>query len=160
MPHGPQPNPITPPLPYRTLAGNVQEYLGSAIAAELPAGVSSSVGYPAGGPEAEHVWIEGGFAALLPRRISGGAARDEEATITVRCVATVSGGEFGPARNRALEFAGAVEDVLVSDPTLGGLVAEAHVAEIDGQDAIPDESSRQYGVTLRIAYRATVGRAL
>lgn len=145
-------------MAFRNLAAAIQDHLATTIAAELPADVPCSAGYPAGGVTAEAVWIAGDLSATYPGAISGGAQRDEAGTVTVRVLVKMTGADYGPARDRALELAGAVEDAISGDPTLGGIVAEAHVSSATGQEAVPDERSREYGVSLVVSYTATVSR--
>ena len=139
----------------RLLAPDVQDALADLIADNLSAGVPCSVGYPPGGLEATHVWVSGDFDADLPSRISGGKQRDEDGLVEVRVIVSQSETLFAPPRDAALVIVGQIEDVLVADPTLGGVVGECHLEHVKGAEAIPDKTLRQYGVTLTIAYTGT-----
>jgi hypothetical protein len=137
-------------------AAAVQDALSAVIVAELPDGVPCSVGYPAGGLQAEHIWISGEFDATLPRYVSGGFQRDETGEVEVRISVVWSAADMAGPRDRALELSQIVEDAVSMDPTLGGVVEEAHVASARGNEAAPDEHSRQYGLSMRVAYQTTV----
>lgn len=136
-------------------AAAVQDALGAAIADQLLAGEPSSVGYPAGGLQAEHIWVSGEFDAALPRYVSGGLQRDETGEVEVRISVVMSDADMSGPRDRAFELSQIVEDAVSVDPTLGGTVEEAHVSGARGNEAAPDEHSRQYGLVLRVAYQAT-----
>lgn len=136
-------------------AAAVQDALGVAIFGQMPAGVPCSVGYPAGGLQAEHIWVSGEFDAALPRYISGGFQRDETGEVEVRISVVMSDADMSGPRDRAFEISQIVEDAVSLDPTLGGTVEEAHVSGARGNEATPDEHSRQYGLVLRVAYQTT-----
>lgn len=142
-------------MAFRILAPDVQDALHDALKAVLPAEVQLSRGYPAGGLKVKSVRIDVDYDAEIQRVISGGSQRDESGSVTVKVVRTLSTADPVAVRDGAGELAGYVEDVLTTDPTLGGVVEEAHIAASDGQEAIPDEHTRQYGLALRIDYTAT-----
>jgi len=146
-------------MAFSLLAPAVQDALATAIAAQLPAGVPCSLGYPAGGPQAEHVWIAGDFDAELPRYVSGGGARDELASLMVRILVTQRATDYEPVRDRALVLAGAVEAALGADPTLGGLVVFARIVRGQADEAIPEATTRAVGLTLTIRYQGTATAA-
>ena len=140
-------------------AAAVQDAMATAIATQQAAigdVTPLSVGYPAGGLLAAHIWIAGEFNVTMPQRVSGGLQRDEEGEIEVRVSVVWSAADMVTARNRALAIAAIVENAVSVDPTLGGVVQEAHVANVSGREAAPDEHSRQYGLLLRVAYQTTV----
>ena len=91
----------------------------------------------------------------MPRRISGGLQRDELGEVEVRISVVLSDSSMLPARDRVIVLAKIVENAVSTDPTLGGVVGEAHVAGARGNEATPDEHSRQYGLVLRVAYQTT-----
>jgi hypothetical protein len=122
-------------------------------AAEEPTPVS--VGYPPGGLQAEHIWIGGQFDAEMQRYVSGGLQRDEIGEVEVRILVKWSAAEMLTACDRALALSEIVEDAVSTDPTLGGVVEEAHVAGVRGNEGMPDEHSREYGLVMRVAYRTT-----
>jgi hypothetical protein len=136
-------------------AAAVQDALGAAISDQLPAGVPCSIGYPAGGLQAEHIWISGEFDVAMPLYVSGGFQRDELGEIEVRISVIWSDADMAGPRDRALELSEIVEDAVSLDPTLGGAVQEAHVASVRGNEAAPEEHRRQYGLVLRVAYQVT-----
>jgi hypothetical protein len=143
---------------FRTVAAAVQDYLEAQISVALPT-VATSVCYPAGGLMAEQVWVSGEFDADVSRAVSGFRGRDERGSVEVRVSVVQSTAEGTEPRDRALAIAGAVEDVVRSDPTLGGLATVAQVEHVKGQEAIPEETERQYAITLTIGYLATVSAA-
>jgi hypothetical protein len=139
-------------------AAAVQDALATAIGTQQTAisdATPLSVGYPAGGLLAEHIWISGEFDVAMPRRASGGLQRDEEGTVEVRVSVVYSASVMATARDRAIAIAKIVENAVSVDPTLGGVVQEAHVASVAGAEAAPDEHSRQYGLVLRVVYQTT-----
>lgn len=140
---------------FRTVAAAVQDYLEAQISAALPS-VACCATYPAGGLQEEQVWVSGEFEAEIVSTVSGFRGRDEKTTLEVR-VSVVQSTERGTdVRDRALAIAGAVEDVVKADPTLGGRVTVAQVEHVKGSEAIPEEHRRQYGVVLTIGYLASV----
>jgi len=139
-------------------AGVVQDALGAVIADQLllaGESVALSIGYPSGGLAAEQIWIDAQFDASFPRYVSGGYQRDEEAEIEVRLSVRLTDDAMSGPRDRALALAGIVEDAVSIDPTLGGVVVAAKVTSALGGEAIPDESSRLYGIRMRVAYTLT-----
>ena len=143
---------------FRVLAPEAQDYLKARIALELPQSVPCDVGFPPGTLEADHVYVGGEWEAELQLPVSGGNQRDEASSIHVRCLATFSTAEYAEARDRALAYAGAVEDAVSDDPSLGGLVEFAWVSRVRCQEAIPSERSRSVGVTVTISYAQAVSR--
>jgi hypothetical protein len=136
----------------------LQKALATAIATQLEASGDAtpvSVCYPAGGLTAEHIWISGKFDAEMPRCVSGGRQRDDEGYVEVRISVVWSTSDGVVAEDRAVALSKFVENAVSVDPTLGGAVQEAHVAGVSGNEAMPDEHSRQYGLVLRIAYQTT-----
>lgn len=143
---------------FRLLVDSVQVALAGAIASRLAGlGVPSGIGYPVGGPQEEHVWVAADFDVALPRRTSGGFNRDEDGTVKVRILVTRTTDDPLDPLARALLLEAAVEDAVGADPTLGGLVLEAKVASVQGEEAIAEDRRRQYGITVTVAYAAAVG---
>jgi hypothetical protein len=144
---------------FRPLFAQVQDYLAAAVSAELaalPDEVACDLGYPAGGIQDRHVWVAGALEAAHPFHLSGFAQRGEDALVQVHILVTMTSDAMAEPRDEALALAGVVEDVLAEDRTLGGLVDSAAVVGTNGEEAIPEERTRQYGITLRIAYSAGV----
>jgi hypothetical protein len=140
---------------FRTFAPSVQDALAVEIAKQIEDKTPCDVGYPARGLRPKHIWISATFDARLPRRISGGKQRDEETDIYVRCVAKVTGTSYAAARDAAATLAGYVEDAVTADPTLGGVVKEAHISAVEGQEAIPEKTAREVGFSVTVSYQAT-----
>lgn len=143
---------------FRILTARVQDALAAAIQTRLPAGVAFAVGYPAGGVQDRHVWVIGDFSTALPWYVSGMAQRGEEGQVQVKVISTETTELMTDPRDDALAIAAAVEDAVTADPTLGGLVDEAHVLSIAGQEAIPEERRRQMGLTITVGYTASAAR--
>lgn len=143
---------------FRVVAPSIQDYLQDRLAARLPA-VACSVGYPAAGPAAEQLWVEGAFSAQLPSVTSGMGGRDETGTLTIRVLVTQTAEAFVPVRDRALEIVGEVEDLLLEDPTINGLAILARVTAVQIAEAHPEEHAVQTGATVTITYTATVSAA-
>jgi hypothetical protein len=145
---------------FATQAPAVMAALAAAIATEIASAheaTPSSLGYPAGGLGAEHIWVSGEFDCEMPRYVSGGLQRDETGKVEVRISVKWSDADMVTVIDRAVELAQIVEDAVSTDPTLGGVVTtEAHVSSARGAEAIPDEHSRQYGLAMWVAYQTTV----
>jgi hypothetical protein len=145
---------------FRPLFPQIQDYLAAALSAALaalPAEVACDLGYPAGGVADRHVWVAGAVEAAHPFYTSGFGQRGEDATLRVHIVVTMTSDAAAEPRDEAVALAGVVEDVLAKDRTLGGLVDSAAVAGTNGEEAIPEERTRQYGITLQVAYSASAG---
>jgi len=143
---------------FRPLFADVQNRLGGDIAAALlalPGEVACSVGYPAGGIADRQVWLSGEVHVQHPLHTSGFALRGEQATLLVHILVTMTSDTMTEPRDEAIDLAGVIEDVLAEDRTLGGLVDSVFVAAADGEEGIPEERTRQYGLTLQIAYDGT-----
>lgn len=143
-------------------AAAVQDALAVLVAERLDAeGVASCVGYPAGGPNDEHVWIEGGFKAALTRRTSGGGSRLEAVKLRVRVLITKAADEVAELRDRALVLAAIIEDAVDDNERLGGLVERTWVDDAEADEGIlpPPDGRRQYGITVHVAYEVTVSRS-
>ena len=143
-------------------AAAVQDALAELLAERLASeGVASCVGYPAGGPNDEHVWVEGGFRAALTRRTSGGGSRLESAKLAVKVLVTKAADDVAPLRDRALVLAAIVEDAVTDNERLGGLVERIWVDDAEADEGIlpPPDTRRQYGLTLHVAYEVTVTRS-
>jgi hypothetical protein len=141
---------------FRVIAPAVQAAIGLAVAAALPAGVACSVGYPVGGLADEQVWVSGDFDAQTTWEVSGQRMRGETAPLEVRISVTQSTEAFADPQARCLELEACVEDAIAADPTLDGLVDECSVTEVKGQEAIPSETSRAYGVVVTVTYSGAV----
>ena len=81
--------------------------------------------------------------------LSGYASRDERTELTVLCLAQGSGDSFTKKRDAALALADEVEDALVADRTLGGLVDVAYVENISVSEGVV-ERDRGCGVEVRV----------
>lgn len=142
------------------LAAPVQDALGERLTEALAeTAVPCSVGYPPGGPDVEHVWIAGEFEASFPRYLSGVGGRDESAQIRVKVMVTQTADTMAEPRDRAIDLAALCEQAVSDDPTLGGLVEEAHVATAKGLEGVTPDGARQYALELSVAYTAAVSRA-
>ena len=141
---------------FRTLAPQVQAALLAAIAPSLPATTSISLGYPTGGLADQQVWICGDFDSTIAWATTGWTQRAEEGTTEVRVSVVQTTPNFADPQALALLIAGCVEDAIAADRTLGGVVDRAEVTAIKGQEAIPEETRRQYGVTLSVFWAGEV----
>lgn len=140
---------------FRPVAPTLQDWLLERLITDLPT-VACSLGYPAGGLADEQVWVAGEFDADLLRVVSGYGGRDEEGSLEVRISVIQTGNEYTPVRDRALEIAGVLEDILVEDPTMGGLCSVAQVAHAKASEAHPEDRKVQCGLSITITYLATV----
>lgn len=141
-------------MSFRPIAPEIKTRLRDAIAARLPAGVPCSRNYPAGGVQWRHVWIHGDYEAAMSSYTSGGGSRQEDGRVFVRVIVKTD----ATAEEKALELAGAVEDAIADDPTLGGLVDFASITASAGNEAVPSEHEREYGITLTVTYSGAASR--
>ena len=137
------------------LAPAVQDALFEAIAAAAPAEVAVSLGYPAGGLSAEQIWVQGDCEAQVSLETSGYEQREEDCSLEVRIAVLQAVPDFAPVRDRAFALYQLLEGVLAADRTLGGLVDRCSVSAYKGQEAIPDEHQRQYGITVTVTWAGT-----
>jgi hypothetical protein len=128
-----------------------QDAVHAAVAAELPGDVPCDLGWPDGGPQELHVWVDAGFESEITSYLSGGRLRDESGIVKVRVLVSAKDMRAAAMRDAALELAGNVEDAIADDPTLGGLVQHARVAKVEGEYGLT-EGRRQYGLTVSVAY--------
>jgi len=140
---------------FRFAFPDVQDALAAAIALKMADGVPVSVGYPRGGVQEEHVWIDGSVDVDMPRHLTGYASRDEECRLSVRILVSLTAEDMVDARDAAVELAHRVEDAMAADRTLGGLVTNLRTVGAVGEEAIPEERTRQYGITLTVGFAAT-----
>ena len=137
---------------FRTIVPQVQAALLAAITPLLPTTTSISLGYPAGGLAVEQVWLCGDFDSEIAWATTGWKQREEDSTCEVRVSVVQTTPDFLAPQAQALLLAGCVEDALALDRTLGGIVDRAEVTHGKGQEAIPEESKRQYGITLTVSW--------
>ncbi len=140
---------------FPTLADELASRLSAALSL-LPEEVPCSLGYPAGGVRDEHVWVSGAVSAEHPFYATGLQTRGEKGRLRVHLIVTRSADEMSEPRDRVLELAALVEDVLAEDRTMDGLVDGVFVVASEGQEAIPDKGRRQYGLTLTLEYEGSV----
>lgn len=140
---------------FRPLAPQVQDHLLENLSARLD-GVACSLGYPVGGLAAEQVWVAGDFDADMPRAVSGYGGRDEEGAVEIRVSVMQTTAVYTDVRDRAVEIAGELEDLIVEDPTLGGLVSDSHVHHVKASEAHPEERTIQCGLTITVVYQGSV----
>jgi hypothetical protein len=137
---------------FRTLTPAVQGALYGALAGAADGDVQVSLGYPAGGLAAEQIWVPVDFDSTIAWATTGWTQREEDGEVEVRIAVLLGTDDPLAPQARALVLAGLVEDALAADRTLGGLVDRAEVSALKGQEAIPDEHQRQYGVTVTVAW--------
>jgi len=141
---------------FRSFAPEAQQRLRDAIAERLPGGVRCDIGYPAGGLDADHVYIGAAFDVRVNLELSGGRVRGEEVDITARCIATRHTDDLADPQEAALELAGCVEDAVQATPTLAGLCDFAYVSGIETGENFQSESERQYLVVVIITCSGSV----
>ena len=83
-------------------------------------------------------------------------SRSEDGTVLVRITITHTDAELAAVAARAWEVENVLEDAIIADPTLGGLVDEARIRRLKGSEAIPDERTRQYGIEASVTYSGTI----
>ena len=132
-----------------------QDALYTVVAAATTTPVS--LGYPAGGLRKEHVWIAGNGSVSLADGVSGYGQRDETMTTEIRVKVDKLASEFTAARDLAFAITSDIEDAIAADVTLGNTVDFARVTQVDVDEAIPDERTRQVGITLTVTAQAAVG---
>lgn len=115
-----------------------------------------TLGWPAGGLESDHVWIAGAGTVTPHDPLSTLTQRDETLTCEVRIITDYTASDYTTSRDRAFEIAEDVEDAIAAAPTLGDVVTYCVVSGIRVGEAIPDERTRQVGITLTVTAEATV----
>lgn len=142
---------------FRIAAGDAQDALGALIDAALAGtDVRSGVGYPPGGPDAEHVYVSGEFDAELQYVVSGGTQHDETAPLTVVIVVSHPESEMAPNRDRALELAALIGAALTANPSFSCAVRWSRITAAAGREAVDDDGRRVYMVRLTVTYDTTV----
>ena len=145
---------------FAVMAPEVQDALAEVIAEEIAGtGVPSCVGYPAGGPAEEQVWMEGGFELAFVRRTSGGTSRTEVAALTVKVLITRTADEVAELRDRALVLVAHIEDAVRDHETLTGLVERLWVESTKANEGVLEDGRRQFGATVTVRYEVTVSRS-
>lgn len=138
-------------MAYLPSIGAVQDAVARVVAAALE-GVPVDVGYPPGGPQADHVWVSGDADCRYQELDSVPAHRTEHGTVRVHVLCTRIARTLDVARDECLSLAARVEQAIAADLTLGGAVDWSRVESVEGKEGAADERTRQYGVTLTVAY--------
>lgn len=147
-------------MAFELRANAAQDWLASALSDTLGRiSVPVSLGYPIGGPDAEHVWVVGDLDAAFSRRTSGGGMRDETGTLTVKILVTRRCEEFATVRDRAGEVLDVIEATLSADPLMGGTVYSASLSAAKGSEGVTKDGERQFGLDLSITYYANTIRS-
>ena len=144
-------------MAFRPVAPAVQAALKSGLAAETT--VPCSIGYPVGGVASKQVWFTGEWQERVVRAVSGWGGRDVVGEIEARVMVTETSEVWTAVEADALTIAAAIEDLIVADPTLSGAVANCWVTLTKSVEAHPEERTIQCGLSLTIAYEATVSAA-
>lgn len=116
-----------------------------------------SLGHPARLGKRE-VWVGGDVEDWrVEYRQSGLVARDEEYTLRVSVLVTMTGASYEKVRDEVRTYTDAIEDALAADPTLGGEVMLATVVDPTLDEAIgQDGRSRMVLETLGVRIKAHV----
>jgi hypothetical protein len=147
-------------MAFEIRANAAQDWLAAELSAALERIlVPVSLGYPIGGPDAEHVWVVGDLDAAFSRRTSGGGMRDESGTLTVKILVTRRCEEFATVRDRAGEILDVIEAAISSDPLMGGAVYNAELVAAKGSEGVTKDGERQFGLDLSITYYANTTRS-
>ncbi|MGH9168731.1 MAG: hypothetical protein ACRD02_12990 [Acidimicrobiia bacterium] len=98
-------------------------------------GVPLDVGFPDGGPQAEHIWVSGRvddwdqeWETTGPATGPDAASRQETFTLTVVCVVSAATVSWTEARDRVLAIAAEVARAALGDDTLAGAVFQSLVS--------------------------------
>lgn len=140
---------------FRPVAPAIQAYLRDGLAALLPS-VPTAVGYPVGGVTDEQLWLPGEWEERTVRAVSGWGGRDVAGQLEVRVVVTRTSDSWTDVRDRALEIAAGLEDLILADPTLAGVATSCWVAASRAIEAHPEERTIQCALSLTVSYEATV----
>lgn len=129
-----------------------------ALTARIKEAVDAPVtlGYPAKGFAREGVWVAGRGRVECDAGVSGWADRDESLTVELRIKADWTTEQWEDALDRAWEIEAAIDTALAADQTLGGVVERAWISAIDVEEAIPEKTVRQAGLTVTVSAVATV----
>jgi hypothetical protein len=117
-----------------------------------------SVGAPPGGPQAEHVWIEGGVddwaQTWETTGLAASAAREERYTVSVYVLILRAGDDYKAPRDKCFAVAAALEEALRGDPALAGSGAfQAELSSGAFGEAIVD-GARYVALEIRVAVLA------
>ncbi len=119
-------------------------------------GVPVTVGYPAGGPNVEHIWIAGqvtDWTREWETTAVANAPIREEFTLELYVVVSRRVRTFEEVRVRLLAILDEIEAAVTADFTLGGAVAVATLTGGEIQEGIDDER-RSGGAELRVRCEA------
>lgn len=107
----------------------------------------TSLGYPHGGLGSDDVWVSGGGTSELEYELSGMSGADENLTGVVRIVVTRSSAKYESVSDEAWAHLSEVAAAIKADRTLGGMVDNLRIVRITDEEAVPETSKRQIGIT-------------
>jgi hypothetical protein len=140
---------------FRPVAPTIQTHLRDGLAAIQPS-VPAAIGYPVGGVADEQLWLPGEWEERTVRAVSGWGGRDVAGQLEVRVVVTRTSDVWTDVRDRALEIAAELEDLILADPTLAGIATNCWVAASKAIEAHPEERKIQCALSVTVSYEATV----
>lgn len=125
----------------------------AALPANPLAGVTRTLGEP-GTLKKEHVWISEDADAEQTWDVTGSGAQAKRETFELQAVVLVvkAGNVYKAARDRALLFAGEIEQAVRADPKLAASVWDAEVVRVEMRSGAVEKAR---GVELHVIVRAS-----
>lgn len=144
-----------------TVWPDAQDALKTALDTALAAsedciGIPVTVGYPAGGPKAEHIWIAGtvtDWTREWDTTAVANAPISEQFTLDVYVLTSKRVRTFAEVRTRLTAILDVIEAAVVADFTLSGTVAVSTLSGGEVQEGIDDER-RSAGCELHLRCEA------
>lgn len=122
-----------------------------------PTKVPVDLGWPTGGPQARHVWIDGSVSDWVSEWITtatgadGTVAYDERFTVTVNVLWSTPRAEFAQLLDETFALVAEVDQQLLDDFTLAGTADLASLIGGDFAEDVTAEGGRRLFVERRIA---------
>ena len=129
----------------------------AAIVAQAPAGTAISDGWPAGAPQDAQLWLAGDVeVAEIEYEVTGLLQHVEQLVVEARIVYRTATDTHDDVAAGAMALSGYVEAAVHNDPTLGGACRFARIAKISGKEAVPDDKTREMGLTVTVVAECVV----
>jgi hypothetical protein len=130
----------------------------------LARGVPVDLGWPTGGPQPRHLWLDGSIEDWSEEWLNTVAAvgptpKEERFTITANLLWGTAEAEFVPLMLEAFDVAGEVDRQVQEDFTIGGTVDESNITGGEFGEDYATEGGRRILITRRIAVRTDWPRA-
>ncbi len=128
---------------------DIFDALKNLLKATFPS-IPVDLGYPVGGYQRDHIVIGGRFDIEAELGVSGLQVTDDAYHVEVRIVTTLTTSDFPDVLAEAISRRTALKEALRSNRTLSGTCMQAAVTRSRFEEALPDETSRQIGMTATV----------